>query len=362
MNTRPAVTVPVRAERTYDVVVGSGLRNHIVPLIGEQARRVLLMHAAPLTVEAAEIAEGLRDVGLEVLPFLVPDGEAAKTAQVLTHCWSLLGQSAFGREDVVIGLGGGATTDLAGFVAASWLRGVRVLQIPTTLLGMVDAAVGGKTGINTPEGKNLVGAFHSPIGVLCDLSNLQTLPQQDLLAGMAEVVKCGFIADTTILDIVQTDPRSAVGPDSADLAELVRRAVQVKADVVSADLKESHLREILNYGHTFGHAIEHSEQFRWRHGDAVSVGMVFAAELAQRSGMLTAQDVARHREILGLLGLPVSYRADRWPQLYEAMRRDKKTRGDTLRFVVLDGIGNPVRLEGPDPALLVAAYAAVSAQ
>lgn len=354
--------ITIAAERSYDVLVGHGLRAQIAPLLGKNAHRVLLMYAGPLAQAAHTITDELRSHGYQVVGYQVPDGEAAKSAAVLTHCWSMLGQAAFGRDDVVIGLGGGATTDLAGFVAASWLRGVRVLQIPTTLLGMVDAAVGGKTGINTPEGKNLVGAFHSPIGVLCDLSNLPSLPRADLVAGLAEVVKCGFIADPVILDIVQAHPSAATDPASDELAELVRRAVQVKADVVSADLRESHLREILNYGHTFGHAIEHSEHYAWRHGDAVSVGMIYAAELAQRTGFLDADQVQRHRNIAALLGLPTSYRGDRWPQLYEAMRRDKKTRGDTLRFVVLESIGVPVRLEGPDPGALVEAYGAISEQ
>ncbi|MCL2424602.1 MAG: 3-dehydroquinate synthase, partial [Micrococcales bacterium] len=259
------------------------------------------------------------------------------------------------RSDVVVGLGGGATTDVAGFVAATWLRGVPVVQIPTTLLGMVDAAVGGKTGINTPEGKNLVGAFHPPAGVVCDLSTLATLPRTDLVAGLAEVVKCGFIADPVIVDLVVD--AQATDPSSPVLHELVRRAVQVKADVVGQDLRESYLREILNYGHTFAHAIEQVEQYRWRHGEAVSVGMVYAAELARLAGMCDDGLVDRHRQVLTALGLPTTYRGDRWDQLFTAMRRDKKARGSLLRFVVLAALGQPVRLEGPDPAMLAAAYA-----
>ncbi|HLV56583.1 MAG TPA: 3-dehydroquinate synthase [Actinotalea caeni] len=352
--------ITVAAEHDYDVLVGRGLLGEVAALVGDRARRVLLVHARPLAATAATVAAALGEHGLEVVPLELPDAEAAKTAQVLTHCWSVLGQAAFGREDVVVGLGGGATTDLAGFVAATWLRGVRVVQVPTTLLGMVDAAVGGKTGINTAEGKNLVGAFHSPAGVVCDLDTLATLPRADLVAGMAEVVKCGLIADPEILAVLERDPAAALDPGSDALAELVRRAVQVKADVVSADLKESHLREILNYGHTFGHAIEHTEHYQWRHGEAVAVGMVFAAELARLAGRLPDDVVDRHRALLGGLGLPMTYPGDRWPRLYEAMRRDKKTRGDRLRFVVLDGVAQPSRLEGPDPALLVEAYARVS--
>jgi 3-dehydroquinate synthase len=232
--------------------------------------------------------------------------------------------------------------------------------VPTTLLGMVDAAVGGKTGINTAEGKNLVGAFHPPAGVLCDLGTLETLPRNDFVAGLAEVIKCGFIADPVILDLVEADPEAATRPDGPAVRELIERAVTVKAEVVSQDLRESSLREILNYGHTFGHAIEQVERYSWRHGAAVSVGMVYVAELARLAGRLDDTVVERHRSVLRSVGLPTAYRGDRWPRLLDAMKRDKKSRGSLLRFVVLDGIGRPTRLEGPDPALLQAAYAEVS--
>jgi 3-dehydroquinate synthase len=242
-------------------------------------------------------------------------------------------------------------------VAATWLRGVRVVQVPTTLLAMVDAAVGGKTGINTAEGKNLVGSFHPPAGVLCDLSTLETLPRNDFVAGLAEVVKCGFIADPVILDLIEADPQGATQWDGAATRELVERSIAVKADVVGKDLRESGLREILNYGHTFGHAVELVERYSWRHGAAVSIGMVYVAELARLAGRLDESVAERHRAVLQSLGLPTSYRQDRWEQLLGAMRRDKKTRGDLLRFVVLSDIAKPGRLEGPDPALLQAAYA-----
>jgi 3-dehydroquinate synthase len=237
---------------------------------------------------------------------------------------------------------------------------VRVLQVPTTLLGMVDAAVGGKTGINTAQGKNLVGSFHPPVGVLCDLAALTTLPREDLAAGLAEVVKCGFIADLRILELVESDPAAALDVDGPVLRELVERAVRVKADVVTADLREADLREILNYGHTFGHAVEQVEGYQWRHGEAVSVGLVYAAELGRLSGHLSEAEVDRHRSVLTILDLPVTYPPGRWDALSTAMRRDKKARGSRLRFVVLDGIGRPTRLEGPDERLLREAYACVS--
>ena len=226
---------------------------------------------------------------------------------------------------------------------------------------MVDAAVGGKTGINLPEGKNLVGSFHPPAGVLCDLTWLRTLPRPDLLAGLAEVVKCGFIDDPAILDLVEDDLAAAGRWDSPVLRELVERSVVVKARVVTADLTESGLREILNYGHTFAHAVEQVEGYTWRHGDAVSVGMVYAAHLGRLAGVSPSGLPERTRELLRGLGLPVTYPGDRWEALDAVMRRDKKTRGNRLRFVVLADVGRPQRLEDPDPQWLTAAYAAVSA-
>lgn len=359
-----ARTVRVNGEQPYDVVIGRNLLGSLAGMLGEGVRRVLVVHPAALATSADAVIEDLRAAGYEAFGAEVPDAEEAKTAQVAAFLWGVLGQADFTRSDAVVGLGGGATTDLAGFVAATWLRGVRVVQIPTTVLAMVDAAVGGKTGINTAEGKNLVGAFHPPAGVLCDLAALESMSPNDFVAGLAEVVKAGFIADPRILELVEAnvallrDPVAAARSDV--LLELIERAVAVKARVVGEDLKEAGLREILNYGHTFAHAIEQVERYQWRHGAAVSVGMVYVAELARLAGRLSDDVVARHRSVLTSLGLPVSYRGDRWERLLGAMRRDKKTRGDLLRFVVLEDIGRPTRLEGPDPTLLVAAYAEVA--
>ncbi len=357
--TREPTRITVRAEHEYDVVIGRGLLGEIPELVGPRATRVLVMHPAELEGIAEAVRTQLAARGYEALLMLAPDAEDAKTSEYAASCWAALGRAAFSREDVVVGIGGGATTDVAGFVAATWLRGVPVIQVPTTLLAMVDAAVGGKTGINTAEGKNLVGAFHSPRGVLCDLGTLETLPAEDLRAGLAEVAKCGFIADERILELIE----EGAGPDAASpvLAELIERSVAVKARVVSADLREASLREILNYGHTLGHAIEHVEHYRWRHGEAVAVGMVVAAALGRLTGRLSESDVERHRSVLRSLGLPVTYTGGRWPELLEAMRRDKKTRRGALRFVVLDGVGRPGRLEDPEPDLLTTAYARISA-
>jgi 3-dehydroquinate synthase len=290
----------------------------------------------------------------------VPDGEAAKTLTTAGACWDALGRAGFTRSDAVVGLGGGATTDVAGWVAAAWLRGVPVIQVPTTLAGMVDAAVGGKTAINTQRGKNLVGAFHPPAGVVCDLDTLSSLPPPDYTAGLAEVVKCGFIADPAILDLIERDPAAATRIGNPVERELIERSVRVKADVVGADLTEQGLREILNYGHTLGHAVEHAEGYTWRHGAAVSVGLVYAAELGRRLVGLDAATAARHAAILSDLGLPTAYRRDAFPSLLETMRVDKKARGSRIRFIVLADLATPVAVDDPDSAVLAAAYSEVS--
>ncbi|MYZ37875.1 MULTISPECIES: 3-dehydroquinate synthase [unclassified Streptomyces] len=345
----------------YEVLVGRQLLGELPALIGQKARRVAVVHPEALAGTGEALRQDLADQGYETVAIQVPNAEEAKTVEVAAYCWKALGQTGFTRTDVIVGVGGGATTDLAGFVAASWLRGVRWIAVPTTVLAMVDAAVGGKTGINTAEGKNLVGAFHPPAGVLCDLAALDSLGVNDYVSGMAEIIKAGFIADPAILDLVEADPEGARTPSGAHTAELIERSIRVKAEVVSNDLKESGLREILNYGHTLAHAIEKNERYKWRHGAAVSVGMVFAAELGRLAGRLDDATADRHRSVLESVGLPLTYRGDQWPKLLETMKVDKKSRGDLLRFIVLDGLAKPTVLEGPDPAVLLAAYGEVSA-
>ncbi|WP_433392767.1 3-dehydroquinate synthase [Micromonospora sp. KLBMP9576] len=352
--------IPVGGERPYDVLVGRELLDALPGLLPD-ATRVAVLHAPPLDGLADAIGARLRAAGVAPLLIEVPDAEAGKHIDVAATCWDRLGEAGFTRTDAVVGVGGGAVTDLAGFVAACWLRGVRWVPVATSLLGMVDAAVGGKTGINTVTGKNLVGAFHPPVGVLADLATLDSLPPVDLAAGLAEVVKCGFIADPVILDLVERDPVAATDPSGAVARELIERAIRVKSDVVSGDLRESGLREVLNYGHTLAHAIEKAEGYRWRHGHAVSVGLVYAAELARLAGRLDAATAERHRSAVAALGLPTSYPAGAWPALLATMRVDKKARGNRLRFVVLDGLARPAILEGPDDGLLAAAYREVAA-
>ncbi|WP_370331616.1 3-dehydroquinate synthase [Mycolicibacterium hippocampi] len=353
------VTVEVRTDPPYPVLIGTGLLGDLARIL-DGRHKVAILHQPVLAQTAEAIREHLSDKGIDAHRIEIPDAEAGKELPVLGFIWEVLGRIGVGRKDAIVSLGGGAATDVAGFAAATWLRGIDVVHIPTTLLGMVDAAVGGKTGINTDAGKNLVGAFHQPAAVLIDLATLETLPRNEIVAGMAEIVKAGFIADPTILDLIEADPELAVDPTGAVLPELIRRAVAVKAEVVAADEKESQLREILNYGHTLAHAIERRERYQWRHGAAVSVGLVFAAELGRLAGRLDDATAERHRAILSSLGLPVSYDADALPQLLEAMVGDKKTRAGVLRFVVLDGLAKPGRLEGPDPSLLAAAYAEVA--
>jgi 3-dehydroquinate synthase len=350
--------IRVATAQPYDVVVGRYLRGELVDAVGDGA--VVIVHQPTLTESTESLRSVLEFNGAGAYRIEVPDAEDCKTLSVAGFCWDVLGTVGLDRTGTVVGLGGGAVTDLAGFVAANWLRGVRVVQVPTTLLAMVDAAVGGKTGINTDAGKNLIGAFHEPVTVLVDLAYLQTLPRAELVAGMAEVIKAGFIADPVILERIEADPVAALDPAGPVLEELVARAIQVKADVVATDLRESHLREVLNYGHTLGHALERREGYRWRHGAAVSVGMVFAAELARLAGRLDDATALRHRRLLSSIGLPTSYDADALPELLEGMRNDKKTRSGVLRFVVLDDLAKPGRLEDPDPELLAAAYAAVA--
>jgi 3-dehydroquinate synthase len=347
--------IDVGGAHPYPVMVGRGVLGELAGLVGG-AQRVAVVHAAPVAALAGSIADVLRAHGLLALTIEVPDAEAGKSVHVAGGCWEELGRQGFTRTDILVGVGGGAVTDLTGFVAACWLRGVAWVAVPTSLLGMVDAAVGGKTAVNTAAGKNLVGAFHPPISVVCELSTLDTLDVADHVAGLAEVVKCGFIADPQILTLIEHCPAGALDTSSAVLHELIERSVRVKAGVVSADLRERGLREILNYGHTLAHAIEKVEGFTIRHGHAVAIGLVYAAALGLACGRLDAPTAERHRQVLELVGLPVHYAADAWPELLTAMRVDKKSRGARLRFVVLDGLARPSILDGPAEELLSAAY------
>ncbi|AXE54554.1 3-dehydroquinate synthase [Aurantimicrobium sp. MWH-Uga1] len=347
----------------YVVNIGRGMlsdaETFLGPILGTAVHKVLIIHPPTLGAVAAKLREDLL-VDREVLLAEVPDAENAKRVEVAAFCWQILGQADFTRSDAIIGLGGGAVTDLAGFVAATWLRGVKLIHIPTTVLAMVDASVGGKTGINTTEGKNLVGAFYAPHAVVCDLDVLENLPRNELLAGFAEIVKCGFIADEEILTILEADIDRATDPASQEFQRLIELSVGVKARVVSEDFTEQGQREILNYGHTLGHAIEHAERYTWRHGAAISIGMMFAAELSRMTQNLPDSVVDRQKKILESLTLPTTYKSEAWEHLLGTMKRDKKARGSMLRFVVLRDIAQPTVLNVPDTSILYTAYQELS--
>jgi len=349
--------IRVSGEPGYDVTIGRGVRHELRRALPEGAKKILIVHQPSLGRIVNDLRDELLGDGeLEVLLAEIPDAEGAKRIEVISFLWGILGQAEFARTDAIVGFGGGAATDVAGFAAATWLRGIAVVQVPTTVLGMVDAAIGGKTGINTSEGKNLVGSFWAPMAVLCDLELLEPLAPNERTAGFAEVVKAGFITYPEILDIVEADPRRALDPETSEFRRCIELAIQMKADVVGEDFREAGRRETLNYGHTLGHAIEHAERYQWRHGAAVSIGMMFAAELSRLAGRLSDEAVDRHRRILESLGLPTTYRAGAFNQLLATMQRDKKTRQGQLRFIVLDEIGKPAVMQAPDQSLLFAAY------
>lgn len=340
----------------YDVAIGEGAMNRLVDVLGTRPKKIALIHTQPVQRHSDRARALLRQGGYEVSDIVIPDAEPGKTITVANGIWERLGSEGFTRSDAVVGLGGGAATDLAGFVAATWMRGIRYVNCPTSLLAMVDASTGGKTGINTPQGKNLVGSFYTPAGVLADMTTLASLPNDIFIEGLGEVAKSGFIGDPEILHILEDhadelrsfDGQTFLGSPLEDVvAELIERTVTVKAHHVSSDLKEKGLREFLNYGHTLGHAIEKLEHFRWRHGNAVAVGMVYAAELANIMGLIDRDLVDYHRSLLSSLGLPISWNGGSFDDVLALMHRDKKARGNELRFVVLDRIGHVVHLDNP---------------
>ena len=343
--------IVVTAERDYTVSIGGGWEPSLSELI-QSRTRVGVIVSAGFSPDLASI----QALGCDVHIFTVPDGEEAKSASTLLTLWNWLGAAGFTRSDLIVGIGGGAITDLAGFAAATWLRGIDWIAVPTSLAGMVDASVGGKTGINSEYGKNLIGAFHSPIAVIVDIEFLETLSPRDLSAGMAEVIKCGFISDSEILKLAAQSSKQTLLAKPEILQELIFRAIAVKAAVVSTDFKESFAREALNYGHTLGHAIEIHSKYQLRHGEAVAIGMVFVAELAAGRGHIDASTVTLHRDLLARFELPTTYDRQAWSKLLPLLSLDKKARGNTLRFVVLDGIGATIRLDDLSSAELDAAY------
>jgi len=344
-------TIRVKAEHEYDVVIGCNWQDEVLTAI-KTHDRVAFVYSSVMRERVKE----LNSSDCEIHFFEVSDGESAKTTRTLNSLWNWLGASGFTRSDLVIGIGGGTITDLAGFAAATWLRGISWIAVPTTVAGMVDAAIGGKTGINSDYGKNLIGAFHSPQKVLIDTSWLITLSNRDFAAGLAEVIKCGFINDQAILNSIAGKDVQEIRADGVLVMDLITRSVAVKAHVVASDFKESFNREILNYGHTLGHAIEIHSKYTLRHGEAISIGLIFAAELAHIKGYLTPEIVEVHRQILGGVGLPISYPRDAWQTLYPLLALDKKARGHQLRFVAISGLGQTLRIEDANESELTAAY------
>ena len=347
--------ISVTADRKYEVEIDVNWQQAIKPLLANRGQVAIIVSEA-----MRDRIVGLPETDAQIHIFTVPDSEAGKSFATYQKVLDWLGAAGFTRNDLVIAVGGGAVTDLSGFVASSWLRGIDWVAVPTTLAAMVDAAVGGKTGINSDYGKNLIGSFHSPISVLVDLTWLETLSDRDFAAGLAEVLKSGFIVDGVIVDLLKEKSVQEVRTDRALTLELISRTVAVKAKVVSGDFKESFDREILNYGHTLGHAIELHCKYSLRHGECVSIGLAFAANLANQTGILSDEITQLHLSILENLGLPTTYESHHWPELRANMAIDKKSRSGTLRFVAISEIGKTLRIEAPSESDLLAAYERLS--
>ena len=348
-------SIKVTAEHNYEILIGVDWKSELSRLLAGRTRAAVIV--------SQDMQSRLGDLNTgdtEIFTFPVPDGESGKSSATLLQVWNWLGAAGFTRNDLVVAIGGGATTDFAGFAAATWLRGIDWVAIPTTVAGMVDAAVGGKTAINSEYGKNLIGSFHSPKAVLVDFSWLETLTDRDYSAGLAEVVKAGFIADGEILNLLRGKSVTMIRKDNGAVKEIFTRAIAVKANVVSQDFKENFAREALNYGHTLGHAIELESKFSMRHGECVAIGMAFMAQLQFALGIITKELAQDHLDILENLGLPTSYKRGVWPILLANMSLDKKSRGKSLRFVTITGIGKTDRLENPDEKVLYSAYEKVS--
>jgi 3-dehydroquinate synthase len=293
---------------------------------------------APLYLE--RVARALAQAGVAATQIVVDDGEQAKDWRTLERVFDALLGARCGRDTVIVALGGGVVGDLAGFAAAVYQRGVPFIQVPTTLLAQVDSSVGGKTAINHPRGKNMVGAFHQPLAVISDTSTLDTLPERELRAGLAEVIKHGLILDSGFTEWLEANLPALLAREPRALAHAVRRSCELKAQVVAADERETGLRAILNFGHTFGHAFEAGLGYgEWLHGEAVAAGMVLAAELSVRMGMLARVDAVRVRALLGRAGLPVSGPALPAERIVELMQVDKKAAAGRIRFVLLSAIG-----------------------
>ena len=333
-------------DRSYPIEVGAGLIDdpqvYQPHLKGKKAAVVTSSVIAPLYF--ARVERALRAAGAQVVEVILPDGEEHKTWQTLNMVYDALLGARCDRQTTIVALGGGVVGDIAGFAAATYQRGIPFIQLPTTLLAQVDSSVGGKTGINHPLGKNMVGAFHQPNAVVADVTTLNTLPLRELRAGLAEVIKHGFIFDVAFVGWLEASIERLLARDPEALTHAVVRSCEIKAQVVAADERETGLRAILNFGHTFGHAIESGLGYgKWVHGEAVAAGMVMAAEMSARLGTLGTSDAERIRTLLERAGLPVVGPADLSADRYlELMAVDKKAEGGKTRFVLLDALGSAV--------------------
>ena len=337
------VPVPL-GDRSYDVIVGEGLAAalaEIVPPPADAEKAFLLTHPE-LEPATADAVGSLSAAGLKTCTLTVPAGEASKSLDVAGKLLARLAELGAHRHDLVVGFGGGVVTDIAGFVASTYHRGMPVVHVATTLLAQVDAAIGGKTAVNLAQGKNLVGTFHQPVAVVCDVATLRTLPREELAAGLAEVVKYGLISDPSLLDVVERRSPDVFAADPGVLTEIVRRSAAIKAGIVARDETEGGPRAHLNYGHTFGHAMEHvtaRTAAPLRHGEAVALGMMAAAYAANELGRIDEGAVTAHRRALEAAHLPVAASFD-LGDLEDAWRHDKKYRRG-VRFVLLAALGRP---------------------
>jgi 3-dehydroquinate synthase len=339
----------------YQVTIGSDLLARLDDVVKPppHARRAAVVSSGvPHRRYAPVVAAAVERLGLDVHLVELADGEPSKTFATLEQCCRAFARIPLGRDDLVVAVGGGVIGDLVGFAAAIWNRGVALVQVPTTLLGQVDAAIGGKTAVDLPEGKNLVGAFHQPAAVVADLDTLGTLPERQRRAGLGEVLKYGFIADPEVLHLLEARPDDAVVCAPELIGDLVGRSVAVKARVVAADVRESGERALLNYGHTVGHAIEALGGYEtYLHGEAVALGMVFAARLGERLGISTPGLAARTVAAIDGLGLPTGDVQLDPARVWELLHRDKKARGG-VRFVVCSEPGSAHMVDQP-PVQLV---------
>jgi 3-dehydroquinate synthase len=330
--------------RGYDIVVERGalrtLGRRLLDL--RVGSRVAVFSASAIgRLYGKTVAESLDEAGFTATPVEVPDGEAAKTLGIAERCWNALLEAGLDRTSTVVALGGGSVGDLAGFVAATYMRGLNFVQVPTTILGQVDAAIGGKTAINHPQAKNLVGAFHQPRLVVVDPTTLTTLPDREFRSGLGEVVKHGIVLERAYFDDVEQSVAPILARDAATLERIIGGSCRLKASVVERDERESELRHVLNYGHTIGHALEAVTGFaRWAHGEAVALGIVAEARLAERLGVATAATAERQERLLAGLGLPIRTRGIDADAVNDALGRDKKARDGRVPFVLAPTIGS----------------------